>query len=216
MNLRVALPISLTCLLLLGGCATSRSELDITPPTTTNATPTIAGKEVLVTVVSDKRIFQANPPSADIPSLDPGRDQNTAIKARAVGRKRNTFGKALGDILLKEGQTVESLTAASIRQAFVEKGYKVLDSKEQATGNTVFVEATIDKFWSWFSPGFWAITLNTEIASGVSIKSAEKDTTAAVSVKASEHFQVAAEGNWTKVINNALRAFVDELKTKLE
>lgn len=39
----------------------------------------------------------------------------------------------MGDILLKEGQSVETLTRDSLRQAFAEKGYKVLNNKEQAT-----------------------------------------------------------------------------------
>jgi uncharacterized lipoprotein YajG len=215
MNLRIALPLCLSCLLLLGGCATSRSVLDIPPPAAKAIQPT-AGKEVLITSVSDKRLFEANPSSPDIPSLDPAEGQSAAIKARAVGRKRNSFGKALGDILLKEGQSVETLAATSIRQAFVEKGYKLIDSKEQATKNTVFVEATVDKFWSWMNPGFASIALSTEIATHISINSAEKNTTKTVSVKASNHYQTAMEENWIEVINKALRAYVDELKAKLE
>ncbi|GHU26517.1 hypothetical protein AGMMS50256_03940 [Betaproteobacteria bacterium] len=215
MKLGIALPLSLSCLLLLGGCATSRSVLDIPPPAS-KAVSASAGKEVLVTSVSDRRRFEANPSSPSIPSLDPGENQSADIKARAVGRKRNTFGKALGDILLKEGQTVETLTATSIRQAFAEKGYKLIDRKEQATKNTVFVEAAVDKFWSWLNISFSALTLNTEIASELSLKSAEKTTTTTVSVKASDNYQTGMEENWIEVINKALRAYVDELKTKLE
>ena len=215
MNFRFALPLGLSCLLLLGGCATSRSVLDIPSPATSTVPP-LAKKEVLVAAVQDRRIFATNPPSPDIPSLDPDEEQNAAIKARAVGRKRNSFGKALGDILLKEGQTVETLTAASIRQAFAEKGYKVIERKEQATENTLFVEAAVDKFWSWLNPGFASITLSTEITTSLSVKSAGKSTATTVSVKASDNYQTGMEGNWVEVINKALRAYVDELKTRLE
>jgi hypothetical protein len=31
------------------------------------------------------------------------------VKARAIGRKRNTYGKALGDMVLEGGQTVEGV-----------------------------------------------------------------------------------------------------------
>lgn len=215
MSLRIALPIGLSCLLLLGGCATSRSVVDIALPAA-GAAPHQSGKEVMISSVSDRRQFETNPPSPSVPSLDPGEDQSDATKARAVGRKRNTFGKALGDILLKEGQTVETLTAASIRQAFTEKGYKVIERKEQATGNTLFVDATVDKFWSWMNPGFASITLSTEIATNLSIKAGGNGKTTVVAVKASDGFQTGMEGNWVEVINKALRAYVDELKAKLE
>jgi len=215
MNFRITLALCFSGLLVLGGCATSRSVLDVPPPAASAAAQT-SGKEVLVTSVRDRRSFEINPPSPSIPSLDPGEDQSDTIKARAVGRKRNAFGKALGDILLKEGQTVETLTTASIRQAFAEKGYKVIDSKEQATGNTLFVEATVDKFWSWMNPGFASITLSTEISSNLTIKSSGSNKTATVSVKAADGFQTGMESNWVEVINKALHAYVDELKAKLE
>lgn len=215
MNVRIFLPLSLSCLLLLGGCATSRSVLDIPPPAP-KAAPQSGGKEVLVTSVSDRRVFETNPPSPSVPSLDPSEEQNAAIKARAVGRKRNTFGKALGDLLLKEGMTVETLTAAAIRQAFVEKGYRLIDRKEQATSNTVFVDAAVDRFWAWMNPGFASITLSAEISTSLSVRSAGTNKATAVSVKASDGFQTGMEGNWIEVINKALRAYVDELKARLE
>jgi hypothetical protein len=37
-----------------------------------------------------------------------------------------------------------------------------------------------------------------------------------VSVKASGNYQTGMEENWIEVINKALRAYVDELKAKLE
>ncbi len=53
--------------------------------------------------VEDDRKFQDKPASADIPSLK-GEQSNATVeeKARAVARKRNGYGKALGDILLKD------------------------------------------------------------------------------------------------------------------
>jgi uncharacterized lipoprotein YajG len=215
MNFRTALTLGLTSLVLLGGCATSRSVLDIPTPAA-RETAQAVGKEVLIASVADRRSFEIEPGSPDIPSLDPGQDQSDAIKARAIGRKRNTFGKALGDILLKEGQTVETLTASSIRQAFAEKGYKVIDRKEDATSNTLRVEAAVDKFWAWMNPGFAAITLSTEISTDLAIRSPAQGKTVTVSVKASGNYQTGMEENWIEVINKALRAYVDELKAKLE
>jgi len=202
-------------LLMLGGCATSRSELDIAAPTSTQTIQT-NGKSVYINSVTDKRIFEVAPSSPNIPSLDPGADQSDKVKVRAIGRKRNGFGQALGDILLKEGQTIESLTNTSIRQAFLEKGYKVIDRNDMTTKDTYVVDANIDKFWSWMNPGFASITLSTEISTELTIKSPEGTNRQTVSVKAADGFQTGMEENWVAVIKTALRGYVDDLKSKLK
>ena len=178
-------------------------------------TPQSTGKDVYVNPPRDKRVFEAAPGSPDIPSLDPSENSSDKVRARAIARKRNSFGKALGDILLPEGRTVESLTAASIRQAFHESGYRVLDDKGKVTESTYIVDAEIVKFWSWMNPGFWAITLSAEISTVLDIKSPAGPSRQTLSVRASDSFQTGMESNWTEVINKALRLFVDDLKEKL-
>jgi hypothetical protein len=199
----------------LGGCATSRSVLDIPVPVADKVAPS-DGKAVYINSTRDKRVFEANPSSPNIPSLDPGESQGGDVALRAVGRKRNTFGKALGDILLKEGQTVETLTAAAIREAFVEKGYRVIDSKDRAGDGAYVVDAEITKFWSWMNPGFAAIALSTEISTTISIKSPTGTDRQNVSVKASDNYQTGMEDNWIEVMKKALRSYIDDLKNKLK
>ena len=127
MNCSLKLVSSLLIAIVATGCATSRSNLDVQIPKAQNAQSN--GKQVFINSVADKRAFQVNPPNPDIPSLDPSEDQNEQIKLRAIGRKRNGFGKALGDMLLKEGETVQSLTNQSIQQAFTEKATQYLARK---------------------------------------------------------------------------------------
>lgn len=201
-------------LLFLGGCATSRSVLDIPSPSTDKVSQS-NGKDVYINSTVDKRIFEVAPSEPSTPSLDPSEDQNDTIKRRSVGRKRNTFGKALGDFLLREGQTVETLTNASIRQAFIEKGYRVVDTKDKIGRNSLIVDADIEKFWSWMNPGFFAITLSTEISTKLSIKSPDGTNELPIAVKASDQYQTGMEANWIEVINKAIRAYVDDLKGKL-
>jgi uncharacterized lipoprotein YajG len=205
---------SLLAVGLLGACATSRSVLDIQAPTGQAATA--SGKQVFINSAVDKRIFQPNASSPDIPSLDPGKNQDDTIKNRAVGRKRNGFGKALGDIVLKEGQSVETLTTNSIRQAFLEKGYTIINNKEQIGKDTYVVDANIEKFWAWMNPGFAAITLSTEIATEINIKAPTDSSKKKIYVKAADGFQLGTESNWMEVINRALRLYVDDLKSKLD
>lgn len=205
---------SLLAINLLGACATSRSALDVQAPA---GQPGAAnGKQVFINAAVDKRLFQINPSSPEVPSLDPSENQDDSIKQRAIGRKRNGFGKALGDILLKDGQSIESLTTSSIRQAFVEKGYTVISNKEQISKDTFVVDANIEKFWAWMNPGFASITLSTEISTELDIKSASNNSKEKIYVKAADGFQLGTESNWIEVINRALRLYVDDLKSKLK
>lgn len=201
-------------MIFLGGCATSRSVLDVSAPVS-RTVGQANGKEVFIGLVSDKRVFEENPSEPNIPSMDPSEAQDQAMKLRAIGRKRNGFGKALGDIVLQDGKSVESLTMGAIRQAFVEKGYRVVDNKD-AAANAYLVTADVNKFWAWMNPGFAAITLNTEIATDLSLKSLEGSERISVSVKAADYFQTGMEGNWVEVINKALQLYVDDLKAKLK
>jgi len=203
---------------LLAGCATSRSVLDLSPgvPQDVQSTATADGKAVYIDAVRDSRKFQERPSSPSIPSLDPSEASSDSIKLRAIGRKRNTYGKALGDILLQDGTTVESLTSSAIRRAFVESGYQVLDSSSQVAPGVYVVDADIDQFWTWMNPGFWAITISSEISTSLNINEGAKKQQLAVQVRSSDNFQVGTEGNYIKVITGALNLYVEELKRKLK
>lgn len=213
MNFSLKLVSTLFIAIAVTGCATSRSSLDVQIPKSQN-TPS-NGKQVYINSVSDKRTFQVSPPNPDIPSLDPSEDQNEQVKLRAIGRKRNGFGKALGDMLLKEGETVQSLTNQSIQQAFTEKGYTVLNSKDQVTKDTYIVDANIQKFWAWMNPGFWQITLSSEISTDLAIKAPKGATSQQISVKAADGYQVATEANWTEIIQKSIQLYINDLKSKL-
>ena len=200
---------------LLNGCATSRGLVSLTTPTSDNVAPG-NGMEIYIRSVVDKRVFEDAPKSPDIPSLDPSEPQGEDIKRRAIARKRNTFGKGLGDILLNEGQTVMSVISDSLRQAFIEDGYTVVGSSANLGKNSRIVDVEINKFWSWMNPGFWAITLSTEIGTDVTIQGAGEGEKRIISVKAADHFQTGVDSNWLAVMHSALKDYINEVKTKMK
>ena len=205
----------LSSVLVLTGCATSRSVVDVPLP----ASGEIAksnGKEVFINSAIDKRVFETSPAQPSTPSLDPSEAQGDKIKLRAIARKRNTYGKGLGDILLPEGKTVELLIDAALRRAFAESGYSVITSKERISNNTFVVDAQINKMWSWMNPGFFALTLSTEISTDIAIKNNNATDQKVVNVKVSDTFQTGAESNWVEVMTSALKAYVAEVKLKLK
>jgi hypothetical protein len=196
---------------LLSGCATSRGIVRLDLPDADKVAAS-NGIEVYIHSVVDKRIFEKAPKSPNIPSLDPSEPQNEKIKLRAVARKRNAYGKGLGDILLEEGQTVESIINESLRQAFTENGYVIVENNAGMSKDLQVVDVEINKFWSWMNPGFWAITLSTEIATDIRVNGSNtaKKT---IHVKAADHYQTGVEGNWLSVMKSALKDYISEVKT---
>jgi hypothetical protein len=214
---KVALLLAGVHLLFLGGCATNRGVVRLTQPVP-QAPAQATGKTVFIDTVTDHREFQENPSTQDIPSLGFGGSAAATvdIKKRAIARKRNTFGRALGDILLEEGQTVETVIRDALKRSFAELGYTVLGNKQDVTKGTLVVDASILKFWSYMTPGFWSIALTCDISTQLDVRPEgsmvpEAET---ITVKAERHFQTAGGGNWLEVMQQGLDQYVGEVKTK--
>jgi hypothetical protein len=199
----------------LTGCATNRGIVRLQlPESTVNVGQN--GKAVYIESVTDKRIFQKEPKTQDIPSLGfGGSDAATeAIKKRAIARKRNGFGKAMGDILLKEGQTVETVIAATLKQAFSETGYKIIPAEENITNDTIIVKATIQKFWAYMTPGFWAITLSSDISTDIEmISNGNQQET--ITVHSDGKYQFGSGANWLEIIDLSIKKYISEVKNKI-
>lgn len=205
----------IVALIFLSGCATNRGIVSLTVPEITSNIPQ-TGQTVCIQTIADKRVFENNPKTQDIPSLGfGGSDQATEeLKKRAIARKRNSYGKAMGDILLEEGQTVESVIADAIKKAFAEKGYDVLASCTARENDTVLVNAEITKFWAYMTPGFWAITLSSDIATDLELVAGEAQLEV-VEVHSEGKYQIASEGNWMEIIRLSVSKYVEELKKRV-
>ena len=190
------------------GCATSRSEIKVgaaaAAPTTVAVTKSRA---ILIRNVTDERVFEQKPSEPNIPSLgfEGAAGATAETKARAIARKRNTFGAALGDILLENGQTVTGVVKASLTTAFGEAGYKVTSNPADAGQSPIVIDVRIKKFWSWFKPGFWALTLSADIATDLEVQTLGAPLI--VSVHAEDSRQIATDSAWVEVIDKALKEF---------
>ena len=134
----------------LSGCVTSRGLIQVpTPHNPTSYQEAANSKKVVIALVEDDRTFEDKPATADIPSLKDGLAKATeADKAKAVARKRNGYGKALGDILL-EKETVSELLQKRTTLALERSGYVVLENNATNRANADFVlNIKINKFWS--------------------------------------------------------------------
>jgi hypothetical protein len=200
--------VALCCCMMLAGCATSRSEIAlhsprvVAPAATTNSEQRV----VVIGTITDERTFEEAPSDPSTPSLGfGGADKATAdVKSRAIGRKRNGYGKALGDVLLQPGQTVESEIKENLTAAFMQAGYQVKDQAD-AGPSALVVDVHIKQFWSWFTPGFWAVTLSSNIATDLAFKGAQAPM--AVSSHVEDKHAAATESDWIEITDKGLDAY---------
>ena len=204
------------CVISLTGCATNRGYLGIQVPANTLTNPN--GKQVYIRSITDSRMFQDKPKSADIPSLGfGGLDKATPeMKNRAIARKRNGFGKAYGDILLKEGQSVQSVIYEATRNSLYSLGYDVVSDPKEAKPDAIIMDISIDKFWAWFMPGFWTISIKSEITTINTITMPDKDKPITITASSHNYCQVANEANWQKTLRLVVDDFIAKAKLELK
>lgn len=196
----------------LTGCATSRGV--VAPQMSAGANPQ-QGVAVRIVTVEDKRSFQVEPKEPSIPSLMDNNIGDKDLKSRAIGRKRNGFGKALGDVILPEGQSVSGLTEKTIARTLRDAGFRVVTPTDPDYDQAIPVTAQIDKLWAWFRPGFWAVALESNYDITVDGNVPGLQTAPKLTGESRTTMQLATGSDWTKVIEDSLANFSGKLKEKL-
>lgn len=197
--------------LLISGCATNVSEITVSLPSPPQMSHQESDRTFFIVSVTDERIFDPAPSDPSVPSLD----LNRYDKARAIGRKRNSWGKAMGGFLLKPGQTVELLTEEVIERAARDNGYTVLNSADQIKPNTVKAEVKIKQFWTWMNPGFFTIKLNANMNNDITLESGNRVEQISAQGFVERNCQFGTERNYTVVLNEALIKLYEDMKDKL-
>ena len=159
----VRVAVLLPCLLLLAACATNRSYINLSVPS--GPTAAMGEKVAVIDSVSDQRRFEEDPDEPSTPSLKKGGNYALDIDGRkhAVARKRNGYGMAIGDIQLQGEQTVETIVRDLVKDGLQQHGYRVLEPGASAPEGALRVGVTIQEFWSWLTPGFWAVDMEAKI-----------------------------------------------------
>jgi hypothetical protein len=205
-------------LVALSGCATTRSQIHVNAPPDAeqSSAPTDGARTVLIRAVTDDREFAEAPSDPSTPSLGSGGASNAPaeIKARAVGRKRNGFGQAMGDVLLGEGETVVGLTRDSVATGLRHAGYRVATDASAASDPAsapLVLDVHIKKFWAWLQPGFWAVTVHADIATDLQFEGTGAPVV--VSVPTQEGHQIVTDNVWIDAVNKALKEYVAQVTT---
>lgn len=189
------------------GCVSSRSVVDIDVPTGATGN----GQKVTITTL-DERNFQVDPRSADIPSLKNGEITDKSITERAIARKRNSYGMAMGDVLLPEGSKVSDLVGKSVAAAYAKAGYRVVPNAEK-TADTQVVTVHIIEFWSWMSPGAFSVAVNNK--SHLKVDTQGAATSADIVTQKREGMQLITENDWKVITQIGLQAITEAMASKL-
>jgi uncharacterized lipoprotein YajG len=197
---------------MLAGCATSRGYLDLTIPQETITKQN--GMQVYIRSIQDNREFQIRPSSPDIPSFGSKKDQaDQTIKSRTIARKRNGYGKAMGNIFLEENQSVQTVIYDAVKNSLNSLGFDVTNDKNSAKSDAIVMDISIDKFWSWMNIGVWTLRVDTIIKTSISVVTPAK--TFITETYAKNPCQVGSAANWKKAMRMAINSYISEIKDKL-
>ncbi len=195
---------------LAGGCALNRGTIDYRVTAPENPP---SGPAVVIIEVTDSRKFEASPDDPSIPSLKNNEIDDRSLTSRAIARKRNSYGMAMGDIVLPEERAVSDVVREALTRAFRESGYRVVEAP--AAGNATPIRAEIQRFWAWTTIGFWTIKLEQETAVQITGNIGPFADGELVRSIAVERSGGAGHRQWVNTLDKGIDAFVNEVKAKL-
>lgn len=211
-RVRIAL---LPALLLLGACATNRSTLSLALPS--EGTVVSGSKVAVIETVSDQRRFEADPDEPSTPSLKKGEKYSLDAQGRtkAIARKRNGYGMAIGDIMLEGDATVETLTRNLVAQGLRQRGYRVMERGEVAPSDALTLRVGVDEFWAWITPGMWAGTIEARVKTSIDASSGNNRTMQVLGY-GENTVQTGRDLNWQQAYERAFSDYLAKFKAALE
>jgi hypothetical protein len=192
-------------------CVTGRRSLSL--PVPSHDIPAATRGNVYIDAVTDDREFQNKPSDPSVPSIDGDVSKlSPQEKDQMIGRQRNTFGKAMGDIALPAGDSVTRRMRLLVEQGLMRKGYEI--SADPGAAKTVTV--SVKEFWAWSTPGFFALTFEAKLSCAISVADAAGVHTTTVKGYGLNHGQVAKDGNWQEAYDPAFEDFISNFGLQWE
>ena len=197
-------------LVLLTGCVLGRRTIDL--PIQSLSTGTEQKSEIFIGDIKDNRAFQNKPSDPSIPSIDGDVQSLTPPeKGMMIGRQRGGFGNAAGDVALPANDSVVMRTRHLLEEGFKSRGYIITSDATAPTS----ASATINKFWAWFTPGFWTITFEAHVNYTIRLTKPEGPSTIILQGYGRNQGQVASDANWQLAYQRAFQDFLSKLDARL-
>jgi hypothetical protein len=196
---------------LTSGCVVGRRTVGLNVPPA--ATSMGSKGDAYIAEVVDHRTFENQPNDPSTPSIDGDVGALSAEqKSTMIGRQRNGFGKAMGDIALPDGQSVPQQVRGLVEFALKARGYNISSNASAATKLNV----SIDQFWAWFTPGMFSVTFEARVYCALTLTKDGKTTQLMVQGYGKNPGQVASDANWREAYDRAYKDFLDKLGIELE
>ena len=200
----VGLLLALACTAFMSGCVLGRRDIALDIPSGAAAQATRG--QIRIAEVADARHFQNDPRSPSTPSIDGDVTKVTPAELQMfIGRQRNGFGGAKGDIVLSSDTTVPDRVRKLLASGFVRRGFTPTDDVESPTA----VDVKVNEFWAWFSPGAFSVSFEARIETLLNITADGLTKSLTVKGYGANRGQVASDANWQLAY---ARAFEDYLK----
>ena len=202
--------ITVLFLIFVTGCAVGRRTIDLPVQSFSNS-PGEKG-EIFIGSIEDKRVFQNHPSVPSIPSIDGNIHSLTSKeKGLMIGRQRDGYGRARGDIALPADDSVVERMRRLLEEGFRSRGYSI--APDSSAPNSA--SATIDEFWAWFSPGFWSVSFEARVYCTIKLKKSDGSSTIVVKGYGLNKGQIASDANWQLAYQEAFQDFLSKLDSKL-
>jgi hypothetical protein len=203
---------SIACLTFIGtttGCVTGTRSVAMSEPNF-SMTRTISNEPLAIREITDDRVFEDGSPNASTPSVRGGLDGSTSEqRARLIGRQRNGYGMAMGDIDLPNERTVRDEVRDLVSRGVSERGYALSDS------SATRMDIEIQKFWAWMQPGVWSVSFNSEIRTKLRIGTSEGTKEITVEGRGENKGQGASDANWALAFQRAYDDYLKNLESAL-
>jgi hypothetical protein len=197
----------------LSACAIDRSVVEIKSPAMSTAPTKAVAK---ITEIRDLRQFDVNPPQPSMPSLgDANEIKDAKLTSRAIGRKRNGYGMAMGDVMLPENTSVATLVRNAATRALQDKGYRVVDQTSPDFAMAAPLTIDIEQFWAWVNLGFFEGAMSFEARTKLAGPLIDQNP-AVVNATHRKAIGAAFESYWIEVVQNGLEDLVEKMKTRIK
>lgn len=191
------------------GCVMGRRTVDLSIPHA--ASYPAAQGAVTIGKIEDKRVFANKPSDPSTPSIDGDVTQmDAATKAVMIGRQRNGYGHAMGDIGLPQGRSVEVLTRELLTESLNRSGYSVGKASDKT------VDAEINEFWAWFTPGMFSVSFESRVYCTLTVKRKSDAKTVVIRGYGINKGQVASDDNWQLAYQRAFEDFLSKSSAQLK
>jgi uncharacterized lipoprotein YajG len=192
--------------IVLAGCTTGTRIITLNPPEF--SIEKSSSGEIYIASIEDKRVFEQKPRDPSTPSVKGDLSSIPQDKlSTLIGRQRNSFGAAMGDLALPQGSTVQSEIRKLVTKGLESRGYSVVDDINASNKITI----DIDKFWAWFTPGMFAVSFESNLQCKIDFKNATEEESFAVTGYGINKGQVASNANWELAFDRAFRNFLENM-----